>query len=193
MLRLIRRYEPWAPGAALVAVAFARPWLESTMARHMAIELPLLFAIGWLASRPSRPAPDAGFSSWNVSGTPALLAALFVSAFWMLPVALDAAVLDWRLAVVKAASLVAAGFATGWNWRRSGTVVQAFFLFNWCSMNLTAGLLYQGAPQQLCSVYLADQQEAAGRALVVWAIAVLTAWLAGIGADQAGSGRQHST
>ena len=118
---------------------------------------------------------------------PALLAALVVSAFWMLPVALDAAVLDWRMAVVKAASMVAAGFATGWCWRRIGPVVQAFFLFNWCSMNLTAGLLYQDAPQQLCSVYLADQQEAAGKALMAWAAVLLLSWLlrAGLMSDVA--------
>ncbi len=44
-------------------------------------------------------------------------------------------------------------------------------------MTLVAGLLYQEAPQQLCSVYLADEQRQAGQAVVLWAVVGLAAWL----------------
>jgi hypothetical protein len=180
MLRLranAPRWQALLPGAALALLALLRPWLESSMGLHMAVELPALFAIGWLASLWLRPAADAAFSPWNVAGFPALLAVALVLGCWMLPVALDAAVLDWRISTLKVASMVAAGFATGWCWRRIAAVLQAFFLFNWCGMNLTIGLLYQNAPQQLCNVYLPDQQEAAGKALLAWAVVVLFGWL----------------
>ncbi|HEY4075112.1 MAG TPA: hypothetical protein VGM52_18615 [Herbaspirillum sp.] len=178
MLRLaMRRRQALLAGAALTLLALLRPWLESSMSMHMAIELPALFGIGWLASLWLRPASDAAFSQWNIAGFPALLAGGLVLGCWMLPVALDAAVLDWRIATLKAASMVAAGFAIGWCWRRVAAVLQAFFLFNWCAMNLTAGLLYQNAPQQLCNVYLPDQQATAGNALLAWAVVVLLGWL----------------
>ena len=95
----------------------------------------------------------------------------------MLPIALDLAVLDPRWSIAKVASMIVAGVAWGVSWPRAGVVLQAFFATNWSAMTLVAGLLYQDAPQQLCSVYLADQQGVAGRALVVFAVAGLAAWM----------------
>lgn len=179
MSRLPRQgLSPWLPGLLLVLLALARPWLEATMTRHMALELPALFAIGWLAAAVLWPRPRAPFSAWNPAGLPALLAASAIVAFWMLPVALDAAVLSPAMSLIKVASLLAAGLLTGSAWQRAGLVMQAFFLFNGVGMTLTAGLLYQAADQQVCSVYLADQQQAAGQALVAWAVGVLGVWMA---------------
>lgn len=164
-------------GLLLGAVSFARPWLEATMARHMAIELPLLFALGWLAAHAAGPRLTRALAPWNVSGVPAFLAALLVTAFWMLPVALDMAVLDARVGIVKVASMVIAGVVTGASWRSAGLIVQAFLVLNWVWMTLTIGLLYQDAPQQLCSVYLSDQQSAAGTGMVALSLVALIAWL----------------
>lgn len=178
MNRLLSRHPPAAlPGCLLALLALARPWLEATMTRHMALELPALFAIGWLAAAAWRIPRSTPFSSWNPAGLPALLAASAIVAFWMLPVALDVAVLSPGMSLVKVASLLAAGLLTGSAWRRAGLVMQAFFLFKWVGMTLTAGLLYQTADQQVCSVYLADQQLAAGQALVAWAVGVLATWM----------------
>lgn len=165
------------PGLLLAVAALARPWLEATMARHMVIELPMLFALGWLAAHVSQPRALQPLPPWNASGLPAFFAALLVTAFWMLPVALDLAVLDARVGIIKVFSMVAAGAATGASWRRAGLVMQAFFVFNWVWMTLTIGLLYQDAPQQLCSVYLSDQQAAAGSGMVFLSLAVLIGWI----------------
>ena len=146
------------------------------MLRHMAIELPLLLALGMVAAALSGQNAKA-FNSWNRRGLPGLVAATAIASYWMLPVALDLAVLDARWSVVKVASMVLAGAALGVSWPQAGIVLQAFFAINWSAMTLVAGLLYQDAPQQLCSVYLADQQGAAGRALVVFAAAGLAAWM----------------
>ncbi|HZW20357.1 DUF1404 family protein [Noviherbaspirillum sp.] len=173
---MTRRPALILPVLLLVAAALGRGWLEATMARHMLIELPLLFAIGWLAVR----SPRSGETPlrWNANSLPALFAAMLITAFWMLPVALDLAVLDARVGVAKALSMLVAGALTGAVWRSAGLVMQAFFIFNWTWMALTAGLLYQDAPQQLCSVYLSDQQPAAGRGMVILSLAVLGTWVA---------------
>ncbi|ODV42121.1 hypothetical protein AWV79_29810 [Cupriavidus sp. UYMMa02A] len=159
-------------GAGLI-----RGWLEASMARHMAVELPLLLVLGIAAAALARRDTQA-FRGWNRRGLPGLLAATAITGYWMLPVALDLAVLDPRWSVAKVASMIVAGVAWGVSWPRAGVVLQAFFTINWCAMTLVAGLLYQDAPQQLCSVYLADQQGAAGRALVIFAVAGLAAWMA---------------
>lgn len=147
------------------------------MARHMGLELPLLFALGWLAATVAGASLSRMLEPWNARGVPALLFALAVTAFWMVPAALDLAVLDHRMALAKVASWVLAGWLTGASWQRAGTVIQAFFIFNWCWMTLAVGLLYREAPQQLCSVYLADGQAAAGAAMIFWAVAVFALWL----------------
>lgn len=167
----------WLPGAALAMLALLRGWLEASMFRHMAIELPLLLALGMIAAALTGRNTRA-FDNWNRRGLPALVAATAIASYWMLPVALDLAVLDARWSIAKVASMIAAGAALGMSWPRAGIVLQAFFAINWSAMTLVAGLLYQDAPQQLCSVYLADQQGAAGRALVVFAAAGLAAWMA---------------
>lgn len=176
---------PLLPGAALAALGLAAPWLEATMARHMAVELPLLFVVGWWMSRWCRPSGHASGhaapASWNVRGLAGLLFVTVVASYWMLPVALDMAVLRPAVGVAKVASVVLAGLAAGLSWRFAGMVVQAFFAINWVAMTLFAGLLYQAAPQQLCSVYLTNQQAGAGQALCALAVAGLVLWLFGLG------------
>jgi len=100
-----------------------------------------------------------------------LVLAASVSGFWMVPAALDAAVLHPAAGTAKVASLVAAGLLLQASWSAAASILQGFLVLNWFWMTLTAGVLYQEAPQQLCSVYLANAQEQAGRAMVAWATA----------------------
>lgn len=172
-------FRVYGPGLVLAALALSHPWLEHTMARHMGLELPGLFILGWFATTCAGRRLTHAIKDWNAHGLPGMMLALLISAFWMLPAALDRAVLNDAMAMAKVASLVLAGLLAGASWTSAGLVIQAFFVLNWFWMTLAAGLLYQEAPQQLCSVYLADQQNAAGRALVGWALAGLGLWLAG--------------
>ena len=148
------------------------------MARHMGLELPGLFILGWFAATCAGHRLVRALESWNANGLPGLLFGLCVTGFWMVPAALDRAVLDDDMAIAKVTSLVAAGLLAGASWSCAGRVIQAFFVLNWVWMTLAAGLLYQDAPQQLCSVYLVNQQGEAGRAVVIWALIGLFAWLA---------------
>lgn len=175
--------RPWtalrgdAPGLLLAMLACAHPWLEHTMARHMGLELPALLVLGWMAAAHAGDALTRTLARWNANGLPGLLFALCVTGFWMLPAALDQAVLHDGVAIAKVASLVAAGLLARASWPGAGMVLQAFFVLNWFWMTLAAGLLYQDAPRQLCSVYLVDQQGRAGVALVIWASVGMGLWL----------------
>ena len=169
----------WAPGILLAVAAMLHPWLEATMARHMGLEFPLLFAIGWLAASVAGQKLVRLLEPWNAKGLLGLVFTAAVTAFWMVPAALDLAVLHPGMAIVKVVSWVLAGLLAGASWRQAGVVIQAFFIFNWCWMTSAVGLIYQEAPQQLCSVYLADEQWSAGAAMIFWAVAVFAIWLPG--------------
>lgn len=175
------RHAFW-PGLLLMLIVLLQPWLEASMGRHMVLELPLLFVCGWWfagALRPHRQMTDhlGARRAPLAMSLPALLTALLISSFWMLPIALDNAVLIPGYNLIKFLSVLLAGFLSGLGWRRAGVILQGFFIVNWAWMTITAGLLYQTAPQQLCSVYLDEQQQSAGTGLVLLASLILGVWL----------------
>jgi hypothetical protein len=166
-----------SPGLLLLAAACAHPWLERTMARHMGIELPALFLVGWIAGSSIGDRLMRALAPWNAHGLPVFVLALFTMGFWMIPAALDAAVLHGSMATLKVLTVGTAGLLLRTSWSSAEAGVQGFFVLNWFWMTLAAGLLYQDAAQQLCSVYLVDQQGPAGQAMVIWALIGLGAWL----------------
>lgn len=167
--------HPLAPGIALLALAPLQPWLERNMALHMAVELPALFAIGWWAAGHVATAP--WWRTLNVAGLPGFAFATAATGFWMLPLALDAAVLVPAVGVLKVASLLAAGALARVSMREAHVAVQGFFVLGWIWMTGMAGVLYQEAPERLCSTYLQGEQAWAGIGLVAWSIAVAVAWM----------------
>ncbi len=172
----VQRLPVRAPTLLFVAGAFLQPWLEADMARHMGLELPFLFMLGWLYAVAGGRRLCACLAPWNAHGLTAWVVAMAATGFWMLPVALDLAVLNPWVGLAKVASLVLAGLLLGASWRQSSPVIQAFFVFNWCWMMAATGLVYQQASSQLCSVYLPQEQAQAGVAIVGWAIAVFLLW-----------------
>jgi hypothetical protein len=166
-----------APGLALVVLALAQPWLERRMFLHMLVELPLLVAIGaWAATHAPRGGP-AWFAAIDASGLTGFTFAVCVSAFWMLPIALDAAVLVPVIGVAKIASLVLAGALATLSFRRARAAVQAFFVLNWVWMTSVAGAVYQQAPERLCNTYVQGDQAWTGMGLVALAIVATVAWM----------------
>ncbi|HEY0503076.1 MAG TPA: hypothetical protein VGD42_06220 [Lysobacter sp.] len=167
-----------APGAALAGLALFQPWLEQRMFTHMVVELPLLFAIGWWIAVPAEGRATTALQRVNASGLTGLTVAMVISAIWMLPLSLDAAVLDPVTGWLKVCSLLLAGWLTRHSLRQARPAVQAFFVLNWAWMTGAAGALYQQAPERLCSTYLQGDQAWTGIGLVILAIAVVAAWLA---------------
>lgn len=171
----------WAlPGVLCAALALFQPRLEQSMILHMGLEIPLLFILGWLAANACGPGLAQKLAPWNMAGVPGLTFAIIVVSLWMVPSALDYAVLSAPVAIAKVASLVAAGMAAGLSWKPAGFIVQAFFTMNGFWMTFVVGLLYREAPQQLCSVYLEDEQALAGTAIMAWAVLGLMLWAPGV-------------
>lgn len=181
MKRTLDASWPWS---ALIGVLLpaSRAWLESDMARHMLLQFPLLLIVGAGFANTLPTTWRKVVATFNAHGANGLLLASLVLGFWMLPRALDDAVLSPPVALAKYASLLLAGMALRLSWRAAGTVVQLFFVGNWAWMSATVGLLYQSLPQRLCSVYLSDQQVVAGQGLVIMALLVPIAWLSFSGA-----------
>ncbi|QJR10158.1 hypothetical protein DSM104443_01212 [Usitatibacter rugosus] len=152
-------------------------WLEADMARHMLIEIPLIVAAGaYLAGfAPAR--VHAAIARFDAFGLAGWLFAGLVTAFWMIPAALDAAVASPAMNAAKFASLAAAGLALRSSSRRSPLVLEAFFVGNFTWMAATVGLVYQDAETRLCLAYLTDSQQRAGEGLVIVAVVAFAAWL----------------
>ncbi|MDE1947272.1 MAG: hypothetical protein KGI35_01515 [Burkholderiales bacterium] len=164
----------WLLALLPAALAFDgwRHTLEGRMSLHMLVEFPFLFGAGWAAqrllARRMRARPWLRGLAWvDWRGWGGALFATLVALAWMIPSALDAALLSAPVDAVKIASWWAAGFWLAASWRRMDGEVALFALGNIAWMMATAGMLYQQAPQALCVNYLRNDQLDAGIGLVV--------------------------
>jgi hypothetical protein len=160
----------------VVALPPVRTWIEGDMSRHMLVQFPLLCAAGAVAVDWLRPATRRRLDAWNRLGLTGLLLFTLTLAFWMIPAALDQALLHPWTGAAKYVSLVAAGFALRLSLAVAPVPVQAFFVGNTVWMMATAGLLYIEAPAQVCLSYLQPAQERAGSGLVAIAVMLGLAW-----------------
>jgi hypothetical protein len=137
-----------AVGGALAGIAFARnaPKLAGAMAR------------------------------WDAHGMAGLAWLLLASAYWMVPRALEQSLTMPLAEAGKFASLFLLGFLLPGALSRAATVIQLFFLGNFCAMMAIAGMLYQDMPQRLCNAYSLDDQVVTGVGLVVASIGIAAAW-----------------
>lgn len=153
----------------LLLVPPLRHAVEASMSLHMLLQLPLLFAAGWGASAwlPRRLA--AAWARLDALGLSSATLASVVAAFWMIPAALDLAVLGppfSPMALAKYLSCWLAGLLLAQGWPRLRGPVAAFFLGNASWMLLTAGLLYGEAESRLCVSYRFDEQALSGAGLL---------------------------
>jgi hypothetical protein len=165
--------------AGLIALApllfFIEPirhLIESRMVSHMLLQFPLLVASGWVLAGTS-PAQSRWPRIFDALDAHGLLGISFAScalAFWMIPTALDLALLSEPVRWAKYASL----WFTGWALRRSrqrlNTELTVFFVGTLVWMMATVGLVYQTMPQRLCVSYLIDEQRWTGGGLVAAAL-----------------------
>ena len=168
---------------ALVPLLFlidpVRQWTESRMAWHMLLQFPLLLASGTSMAALARKR-TAWLRSYDRVDAHGLLGATLAScvlAYWMIPAALDMALLAEPARVAKYASLWLAGVALGRSHTRISDGLALFFVGTLVWMMATVGLVYQSLPQRLCVSYLIDEQRWTGAGLVVAAalLGVMTA------------------
>jgi hypothetical protein len=142
------------------------------MVLHMFVQFPLLFAIGWLAL-------DFHEPRWlfraNMQGLLGLTVLSTVSGLWMIPAALDMALLSFGVAMLKYSSWILAGALMRNGWQKMETELQCLLLGNLAWMFITVGFLYQTDERRLCVNYLMDDQWLSGRLLVATGV-LLGAW-----------------
>ncbi|HXE19713.1 MAG TPA: hypothetical protein VN629_08960 [Castellaniella sp.] len=178
--------------AAVVALGLAlglRHALTALMSLHMLVQIPLLVLAGlfaeqaWhrfhagAASAVGRFAAPSVRWSWNAHGLPGLLLVSLIGACWMIPKALDDALVDWRVAAFKYLGLPVCGWVLRASLRESNVVVKLFFLGNFCWMSAIVGIEYMSEPIRLCNAYLQDDQDWSGRGLIALAIILPSCWL----------------
>ncbi|MCP2012793.1 hypothetical protein, partial [Duganella violaceipulchra] len=115
----------------------------------------------------------ARFDEYGIAGLTSLL---FVSAYWMIPRALELSLTSPVSEAAKFGSLVLLGLILPGSIKRCPWVVQLFFLGNFGAMMAIAGMQYQSMPQRLCNAYLLEDQDITGLGLVVGAILISIAW-----------------
>jgi hypothetical protein len=152
---------------AVLAVPLARHALESSMTLQMLVQIPLLALAGaWLAQG----APERlrqRLARWNRSGISGLLLASLAGMVWMLPLMMDAALDDPRVALAKFLSVpLLIGAPVALSWPRAGFVVRGVVLLELIATTFRLGWLYLISPVRLCSNYLLDDQQMLGRLLL---------------------------
>ncbi|MFA5664184.1 hypothetical protein [Castellaniella sp.] len=185
----VRPWPAWAWAVlAVLCVALAvglRTLLTARMSLHMLVQIPLLVLVGvfaqqaWHAVRAGRPQRDTHGAGWSINeyGLPGLLLVSLVAAGWMIPKALDDALLGGAVTWFKYLGLPVCGWVLQASVRRANIIIKVFFLGNFCWMSAIVGMVYLDQPVRLCNAYLQDDQEWSGRGLIALAIAWPLAWL----------------
>ncbi len=151
-----------------------RSGLESDMALHMTVQIPLLAVVGILIAPEVRRFEPRWLAEADWLGIPGIVLVLFSTSCWMLPVALDSALGDWRMEVAKFVSLpLLVGMPLGLSWQRMPPLGRLFVIANIISKVGALGGLYLAAPIRLCAYYRLDQQAEAGSALLAVATAAI--------------------
>jgi hypothetical protein len=155
----------------------ARAILESNMAVHMTVQLPLLACTGFLLATVIRPREPRWLAEADWLGIPGLLLVIFATSLWMLPRMLDAALADPLVDLVKFLSLpLFVGLPLGLSWPRMPALGRAFVWANFIPKLGAIGGLYLAAPARLCAYYRLDQQAITGRVLIAVAVALGLTW-----------------
>jgi len=155
----------------------SRVALESDMAVHMTLQVPLLIGIGVLLAGAVRAWEPDWLAEADWLGIPGILTVVFGTSFWMLPRALDGALADPWVDAAKFLSLpLLAGLPLGLSWRRMPALGRAFIWANFIPKLAAIGGLYLAAPERLCAYYRLDQQTEAGWMLIILAIVLGTLW-----------------
>jgi len=148
------------------------------MVWHMLVQMPLLVLGGWLvAGHFGAAQPPALLERFNRFGLTGFIVATLIAGYWMIPSAIDRAVVMPGTDIAKNLTLGLCGAALRHSMQRAPMLVQVFFLGYALPMMVWLGLYYATTDLRLCNAYSLESQLAAGRALVVLAGAAGALWL----------------
>ena len=174
-----------AAGSTAVAVALSVPPLrsviEQSMAWHMVFQMPLLVWGGWLTLRalPSDRLPRQ-WMAFNQFGLTGFMVAQAIVAYWMLPLAIDRAVVLPSADVLKLLTLFISGALLADAFSRAPGALQLFFMGYWVSMMSWLGVYFATTDLRLCNAYSLTSQISTGWGLLLLGVLSGAAWTIGI-------------
>lgn len=159
---------------AMLAIPAVRHALESTMTSQTLAQVPLLALAGWWFAQGIPAWLDRRLAAWNHRGISGLLLASLTGLVWMLPLAVDAALNEPRVTLMKFLTVpLLIGAPVALSWPRAGFVVRGMVLLELIATLFRLGWLYVISPVRLCSNYLLDDQQRLGQFLIGVGCAVI--------------------
>jgi hypothetical protein len=167
---------------AVVAVGLsispARQLIETSMVWHMAVQLPLLLLTGWLVGKNfSVWFKSAWLATYNYQGLTSMLVVSIALAYWMLPLAIDRALVHHSFDALKIVSLIICGAMLYDFFYRGHWIIQLFFLGYALPMLAWLGVYCISADVRLCNAYSLESQVQTGKALLGLSVFFGAAWL----------------
>lgn len=167
-------------GACALSVPPLRSLIEQSMVWHMVVQMPMLLAAGWLfAGRPVVARDGPLPRTWDHFGLTSFMLAQAIFSYWMLPSAIDRAVVLPLVDLLKLLSLFCAGVLLQRAMARSPSALQLFVVGYAVSMLFAAGSFVASADQRLCNAYSLESQWKAGLGLVALGATIGAVWLWG--------------
>lgn len=137
--------------------------MEKFIVTHMLLQMPLLLISGVLIGDFVTKKCPSFFEKWNGSGIPGMTLVYIVTMYWMLPRAMDEALLIHFVNVFKYVSFpFLVGIPLQDSWPRLSGLAKGFVIFNYIPMFGVMAWLYIDAPIQLCNNYLESEQKILG-------------------------------
>jgi hypothetical protein len=164
-------------GTLLAILFFSREWMQAHMARHMLLQMPMLAWVGWLLHAGLKESDQHCLEPWNRHGLTGFILFQCLAAFWMVPLALDLALISPIMTVLKITGWITAGFLLRQSMRQSHAAVQFFMLGNFAMMTAVVSDIYEHAPNRLCNAYGQNDQVVAAQSLLWMLSAILIAWV----------------
>ncbi|MEH7387933.1 hypothetical protein V7147_21415 [Bacillus sp. JJ1521] len=150
----------------VVSVPYVRLMLEASMVATMLVQIPLLVCSGYFLAKGFPEKWRTFFLYFNENGIAGILITLFILTYWSLPRAIDAALNEPFMEIVKYTSLpFIAGVFLYYSWGLLGPISKAFIWANVISMLFVMSWLYLASPARLCNNYLVSEQQELGKTM----------------------------
>ncbi|MEQ1682720.1 MAG: hypothetical protein ABL916_03660 [Burkholderiaceae bacterium] len=179
------RWHPASPWLGLMfclmggalSVAPGRSLIEQSMVWHMVVQMPMMVAAGWLLAVSAVQGPrERWLGDWNQYGLTGFIASQLITAYWMLPLAIDRAVVLPQADAFKLVSLLACGAMLRVSFARSPAVLQLYFVGYAVSMLMSTGVFLATTDRRLCNAYSLDSQFNAGGGVMALGAALGSVW-----------------
>ena len=164
--------------AAALSIPPLRNLIEQSMIWHMVVQMPLLVLAGALAARALRAQLTLPkLASYNHFGLTGFMAAQGITAYWMLPSAIDSAVVNPSVDALKLLTLFISGLLLHDAFKRAPVALQLFFMGYWVSMMCWLGIYLATTDLRLCNAYSQASQVSTGWGLLMLGLLLGAAWL----------------